>query len=100
MALTPIGEQSLASASAPASEPAVKPMRKVSKGKGGARNDSKVYPRAEAMYTYQAAATDPGELSFKKGEFLEVLDSSTKWWDVRRANGSTGIAPSNYLRLL
>lgn len=35
--------------------------------------------RARALYAYQASADDPNEISFAKGEMLDVLDQSGKW---------------------
>ncbi|KAF9459216.1 hypothetical protein BDZ94DRAFT_1054751 [Collybia nuda] len=60
-----------------------------------------IYPyRAQALHAYAASAEDSTELSFKKGEILEILTNSDLWWEARTANGKKGIAPSNYLELI
>lgn len=56
--------------------------------------------RAKALYNYTASADDPNELSFNKGEILDIVDNSGKWWQAKKSDGTTGIAPSNYLLII
>lgn len=72
--------------------------------------------QARALYSYTANAEDPNEITFTKGEVMDVLDRTGKWWQcvptlpsscswprmltlsahfssVRKTDGATGIAP-------
>ncbi|KAJ1667159.1 Transmembrane osmosensor [Coemansia sp. RSA 1813] len=53
--------------------------------------------KARALYAYDSNPDDPNEVSFAKDEVMFVIDDSGKWWQVKRDDGTVGIAPSNYL---
>ncbi|KAI9282585.1 hypothetical protein BY458DRAFT_467881 [Sporodiniella umbellata] len=65
-------------------------------GDGATRREE--FELATALHGYQASADDPSELSFEKGDTLEVLDKRGNWWQARKPDGSTGIVPSNYFQ--
>eukprot|EP00160_Parvularia_atlantis_P014494 Unigene3637_Nuclearia_a/m.11099 Unigene3637_Nuclearia_a/g.11099 ORF Unigene3637_Nuclearia_a/g.11099 Unigene3637_Nuclearia_a/m.11099 type:complete len:252 (-) Unigene3637_Nuclearia_a:33-788(-) len=54
---------------------------------------------ATALFSYTANPNDPNEISFAKGEVLTVLDRKGKWWRAKKADGTVGIVPSNYMEL-
>lgn len=45
-----------------------------------------------AMYAYSASPDDPNEVSFAKGDILDVMDNTGKWFQVRTASGQTGVS--------
>lgn len=42
--------------------------------------------RARALYAYNASPDDPNEISFTKGEMLDIVDNSGKWWQARKVS--------------
>ncbi|KAL1410153.1 Transmembrane osmosensor [Vanrija albida] len=67
---------------------------------GGSVDNVTYKHRAKANYAYTASPDDPNEVSFAKGDILDVVDTTGKWYQVRTPSGQVGIAPSNYLSLL
>ena len=57
-------------------------------------------PLNRAMYAYNASADDPNEVSFAKGDILEVLDNTGKWFQVRTTAGHTGVSPTQFSHIL
>ena len=64
-----------------------------------------------------ASPDDPNEISFVKGEILDILDKQGKWWQAKKTDGAVGsesrplpsclalftvplVAPSNYLQII
>ncbi|XP_019727041.1 intersectin-2a isoform X1 [Hippocampus comes] len=50
-----------------------------------------------AMYDYTAA--NPDELSFSKGQLINVLDKTNPDWWKGEADGVTGLLPTNYVKM-
>ncbi|KAH3757733.1 SH3 domain-containing YSC84-like protein 1 [Pelomyxa schiedti] len=57
----------------------------------------KALPQCEALFDYNSA--EPGDLVFRKGAIISVLDSSKDWWQGE-LNGKQGSFPGNYVTLL
>ncbi|KAJ6496107.1 hypothetical protein C8R45DRAFT_985009 [Mycena sanguinolenta] len=76
------------------------PAAQSSKSDGDAGTEEEVLPRARALHAYKGSPDDPNELSFSKGEILEIEDQEGKWWNAKKSDGTFGIVPSNYLMLI
>ncbi|KAI9319018.1 hypothetical protein BX666DRAFT_1922285 [Dichotomocladium elegans] len=50
-----------------------------------------------AIHSYQANPDDPNELSFDKNEVLHIHEQKGNWWQARKADGTVGMIPSNYV---
>jgi SH3 domain len=53
-----------------------------------------------ALATDTASPDDPNEISFSKGEVMDIIDKTGKWWQARKDDGSVGsmyslLAPSH-----
>ncbi|GMG28502.1 unnamed protein product [[Candida] boidinii] len=69
---------------------------KSSSGSGAGSSGKK----AIALYSFDAQ--QPGDLPFKKGDVITILqrsDSTDDWWTGRN-NGKEGIFPANYVELV
>lgn len=49
------------------------------------------------MYDYTAANQD--ELSFSKGQLINILDKTNPDWWKGEVNGVTGLLPTNYVKM-
>jgi SHO1 osmosensor len=45
---------------------------------------------AEGVSIDTASPDDPNEISFSKGEVLDIVDKNTKWWQARKVDGTVG----------
>ena len=56
---------------------------------------------SELLTKYNFDAANEHELSFVKGERLEIISRETQnWWKARNAKGKSGMVPSNYVEVL
>ncbi|KAJ7875365.1 hypothetical protein B0H14DRAFT_2186013, partial [Mycena olivaceomarginata] len=56
--------------------------------------------KAKSLYAYNASPDDPNEISFRKGEIFDIVNTEGNWWQARNADGTVGLAPSNYLHII
>lgn len=40
--------------------------------------------------TDTASPDDPNEISFSKGEILDIVDNTGKWWQAEKEDGTLG----------
>jgi SHO1 osmosensor len=55
-----------------------------------------VFWRIRALYAYNASPDDANEVSFNKGEILEITDASGKWWQCKTSAGHSGSKSKAY----
>jgi len=78
----------------------IDPIREVLNSDTSVGSDTAYPYRAKALYAYTASPDDPNEISFSKGEVLDIIDKNGKWWQARKDDCTVGIAPSNYLQII
>lgn len=87
-------QASSSSAAAPVSEsPVAAPAQPVPSGTSAA-----TVSRVRALFDFQPS--EPGELQFRKGDVIAVLESVYKDWWKGSLRGQTGIFPLNYVEKL
>ncbi|TFK74230.1 kinase-like protein [Pluteus cervinus] len=59
---------------------------------------SRKLQRAEVLQS--RAPVDSCELSITKGERLEIIDQTGQWWIARKPDGTEGVIPSTFVRML
>lgn len=62
-------------------------------------DSSRTAPQPDRLYccSYDFIARNNSELSIQKGEVLEVLESSKRWWKCRNRYNQVGFVPHNML---
>ncbi|CAJ0915468.1 unnamed protein product, partial [Mesorhabditis belari] len=64
-------------------------------------SDRPVLEVVTALYSFEASNGE--ELSFRKGEQLDIIDHPTddpEWWTARNLAGQSGLVPRNYIKVL
>ncbi|ETN84925.1 hypothetical protein RB195_021251 [Necator americanus] len=60
-----------------------------------------VLERVKALYSFDASTVE--ELSFRKGELLDIIDHPAHdpdWWMARNSVGQQGLVPKNYIEVV
>ncbi|KAL4970729.1 ESCRT-0 subunit protein HSE1 [Aspergillus stella-maris] len=90
--------QAESSSSAPAQEPQAQAAAAVPTGPVPSGTSAATVSRVRALYDFQPS--EPGELQFRKGDVIAVLESVYKDWWKGSLRGQTGIFPLNYVEKL
>ncbi|XP_030229783.1 epidermal growth factor receptor kinase substrate 8-like protein 3 isoform X1 [Gadus morhua] len=99
----PAARPAPAPAASPAPSPAPRPgpSQKPAQRKPPPPSQRQEEPEPRHMrVVYDFTARNAKELSITKGEIVNLLDSSKKWWKVRNTSGEQGFIPNNVLEPL
>ncbi|KAL2829796.1 hypothetical protein BDW59DRAFT_34548 [Aspergillus cavernicola] len=94
---TALGPQAESSSSVPVQAPANQTQAAAS-GPVPSGTSAATVSRVRALYDFQPS--EPGELQFRKGDVIAVLESVYKDWWKGSLRGQTGIFPLNYVEKL
>ncbi|XP_036410558.1 cytoplasmic protein NCK1 isoform X1 [Megalops cyprinoides] len=87
-------------ADGPAGEPAGSLTEKLAAAVHSA-NGGRALHTVQALYPFSSGNDE--ELSFDKGEVMDVLEkpeNDPEWWKCRKADGQVGLVPKNYVTVL
>ncbi|EPQ54313.1 SH3-domain-containing protein [Gloeophyllum trabeum ATCC 11539] len=56
--------------------------------------------RARALWDYNENGENPDDLSFRKGDIIEIISETNPDWWTGRLNGRQGLLPANYVEKL
>uniref|UniRef100_A0A670IC33 Intersectin 2 n=1 Tax=Podarcis muralis TaxID=64176 RepID=A0A670IC33_PODMU len=68
-------------------------------GPSNERNTPATYPVCQVIAMYDYRANNEDELSFSKGQLINVLNKEDADWWQGEINGSSGLFPSNYVKM-
>ncbi|XP_036003423.1 intersectin-2a isoform X3 [Fundulus heteroclitus] len=68
-------------------------------GPSGAKTSLSPLPVCQVIAMYDYAAANQDELSFSKGQLINILDKTNPGWWKGETNGVTGLLPTNYVKM-
>uniref|UniRef100_A0A914ZMR6 Cytoplasmic protein NCK2 n=2 Tax=Parascaris univalens TaxID=6257 RepID=A0A914ZMR6_PARUN len=76
-------------------------MQKTNSGAMMPSSNQRIMEIVITLYAFDAQSA--GELSFRKGERLEIIEHPAhdpEWWKARNSKGCTGLVPTNYIEVI
>ncbi|KAM4529304.1 intersectin-2a isoform 2-T2 [Fundulus diaphanus] len=68
-------------------------------GPSGTKTSLSPLPVCQVIAMYDYAAANQDELSFSKGQLINILDKTNPGWWKGETNGVTGLLPTNYVKM-